>query len=115
MKKLKKDLKAIIDDLDKISQKTNSILSLLEELNKTHTAKPPVLKIKAAAKKAANTMTAIDSVMNIIKKSRTQKGVNTAVLMEKTGFNEKKIWNVINSLKKKGKIKSVARGFYIKI
>jgi putative endonuclease len=54
--------------------------------------------------------TAVDTVLGLIKESGN--GINTAALMEKTGFNEKKIQNLIFKLKKQGKIKSVSKGLY---
>lgn len=65
---------------------------------------------KTAGKKAA---TAADTVFEIINKSK--KGVNTATLMEKTGFDRKKISNVIYKLKNQGKIKSAGKGIYLKV
>jgi hypothetical protein len=37
-----------------------------------------------------------------------------AALMEKTGYNQKKIANLVFKLRKQGKIKSVAKGVYVK-
>jgi len=67
---------------------------------------------KAPTKKKAK-VTAIDTVIKIIK--RTKKGVNTASLKKKTGFSDKKIWNIINRLKKQGEIKSARKGVYVKV
>jgi hypothetical protein len=84
----------------------------LEKLEKTSAAKTPKAGAKAAAKKPAK-VTAIDTLFAIIKKSR--KGVDAATLRKKTGFDNKKVWNHINILKMKGKIRSVERGVYVKI
>jgi uncharacterized membrane protein len=67
---------------------------------------------KAPTKKKAK-VTAIDTVIKIIK--RTKRGVNTASLKKKTGFSDKKIWNIINRLKKQGEIKSARKGVYVKV
>jgi predicted Rossmann fold nucleotide-binding protein DprA/Smf involved in DNA uptake len=71
---------------------------------------------KAAPKKAvpkkAKPATAADTVLAII--NRYKKGVNNAALMEKTGYNQKKISNLVFKLRKQGKIKSVAKGVYVK-
>jgi len=45
---------------------------------------------------------------------KSQKGVNTAALAKKTGFNEKKIHNIFYKLKKQGKFKSEGKGVYVK-
>jgi len=57
-------------------------------------------------------VTAADTVLGIIKRSK--KGVDTAALMEKTGYNQKKIANIVFKLKKQGKIKSDSKGVYVK-
>jgi len=54
----------------------------------------------------------VDTVLAIV--SRSKKGVNTAILMEKTGYDQKKISNLLYKLKKQGKIKSVNKGVYLK-
>ena len=66
---------------------------------------------KAPAKKAAK-VTAADAVLKVI--NRTKKGVNTATLMKKTGFDNKKVANIIFKLKKQGKIKNPQKGLYVK-
>jgi hypothetical protein len=50
-------------------------------------------------------------VLNIIKKSR--KGVNAATLMTKTGFDLKKVRNILQRTYKQGKIKRVEKGIYV--
>ena len=57
-------------------------------------------------------MTAGDTVLNIIEKSR--KGVDAASLQKETGFTTKKIHNIVYKLKKQGKIISESKGFYKK-
>ena len=57
-------------------------------------------------------MTAPDIVLGVIKRSK--KGVSNASLEKKTGFNEKKVSNTVYGLKKAGKIKTVAKGVYVK-
>lgn len=74
-------------------------------------AKKAAPKKKAPAKKAAK-VTAADTVLNVI--NRTKKGVNTATLMKKTGFDNKKVANIIFKLKKQGKIKNPEKGLYVK-
>jgi len=74
-------------------------------------AKKAAAKKKAPAKKAAK-VTAADAVLKVI--NRAKKGVNTANLMKKTGFDNKKVANIIFKLKKQGKIKNPEKGFYVK-
>jgi hypothetical protein len=64
------------------------------------------------AVKAKKSATAADTVLAII--NRSKKGVSTATLAEKTGFDNKKITNIVFMLRKQGKVKSVGRGVYVK-
>ena len=56
-------------------------------------------------------VTATDQVLDIINTSK--KGVNTATLMKKTGFDQKRIRNILQRTYKQGKIKRAERGIYI--
>ena len=131
MKQIKRDLQSVVKNLKSLMQKTEKIAKKLDKLEK---AKPkpkpkarakPKAKVavrvrpakkrvvrKAPAKKKAK-VTAIDTVFKLIQ--RTKKGVNTASLKKKTGFSDKKIWNIINRLKKQGEIKSARKGVYVKV
>ena len=55
--------------------------------------------------------TAVARVLGLIEKS--QNGINTATLMEKTRFDKKKIQNLVFKLTQQGKIKSVSKGLYV--
>jgi len=83
---------------------------------KKATAKKAAPKKKAPAKKApakkAAKVTAADAVLKVI--NRAKKGVNTAAIMKKTGFDNKKVANIIFKLKKQGKIKNPEKGLYVK-
>ena len=61
-------------------------------------------------KKTAQPM-ATDQVLRII--NRSKKGVDTATLMKKTGFDKKKISNILQRTYKQGKIQRVAKGIYV--
>jgi putative endonuclease len=74
-------------------------------------AKKTGAKKKAPAKKAAK-VTAADAILKAV--NRTKKGINTADLMKKTGFDNKKVANIIFKLKKQGKIKNPEKGIYVK-
>ena len=112
MKQLKKDLKAVAKSLKQLTRKTDQMAKRLDKLAKVPAAKKPKKRpAKRVAVKKRAKATAIDTVYSIIKKSK--KGVNAATLKKKSGFENKKIWNNINMLKVKGKIKSVKRGVYV--
>ena len=56
-------------------------------------------------------VTATNQVLDII--NRSKKGVNTATLMKKTGFDQKMVRNILQRTYKQGKIKRAERGIYI--
>lgn len=125
MKRLKKDLQSVVKGLKTLMRKTEKIGKELDRLGEKQIARKPkrrtAAESKAAKKKApqkaaggrATGSTATGVVYNLIAKRK--RGVNTTLIKEKTGFNDKKIWNVINRLKAQGKIKSGQRGVYVKI
>jgi hypothetical protein len=120
MKELKRDLKGLSKLLNQLGRKTEQMAKRIDKLEATRPAKKrrakTAVKTKAAkrsvSKKAVKT-TAVGSVLDIITESK--KGVDTATLSKKTGFESKKIWNVINSLKAQGKVKSAAKGVYVRV
>ena len=120
MKELKRDLKGLSKLLNQLGRKTEQMAKRVDKLEKTRPAKKrrakTAVKTKAAkrsvSRKAVKT-TAVGSVLDIITKSK--KGVDTATLSKKTGFESKKIWNVINSLKAQGKVKSAEKGVYVRV
>ncbi len=116
MKQLKNDLQALSRTLKELTRKTEQMAKRLEKPEKAEVAKTPKPGAKGAGKKVVKKpvkATAIDTIFAIIKKSR--KGVDAATLRKDTGFDNKKVWNHINILKMKGKIRSVKRGVYVKI
>jgi len=122
-KRLKKDLQAVNKELNALVKKTESLLKAVDKLEKPKPTKKPKAKSaktkapkKAPAKKAAvkksAPVTTVDTVLAII--NRSKKGVNTETLIKKTGYNQKKISNLVYKLRKQGKIKSVGKGVYLK-
>jgi len=119
--KLKKDLQAVNKDLKALSKKVDKMIVAAGKLEKPKVVKKekvvkakPIKKIaakKPVARKVAK-VTAADTVFGFIKRYR--KGVVVSTLMKKTGFNKRKIYNNVKVLTKRGKIKSVGRGVYVK-
>jgi len=120
---LKKDLQALNRDINALERKMEKLIAAAEKsekpkVAKKSTAKPVKAKTtkkapakKAPAKKKSAQPTATDQVLRIIKRSK--KGVNTATLMKKTGFDKKKITNILQRTFKQSKIKRVAKGVYV--
>jgi hypothetical protein len=106
---MEKELKALRKDIKDFQKKIDSFTKALETEQKAKALKAKAKK--APAKKKAVKVTATDQVLNII--NRSKKGVNTATLMEKTGFNQKKVTNILQRTFKAGKIKRAAKGIYV--
>jgi len=67
---------------------------------------------KRSARKGKRPATAIEEVFQII--SEAENGVTVKALADQTGFDAKKVHNVIFKLKRQGRIQSVKRGVYVK-
>jgi len=85
------------------SEKTGLKKNTKSTLSKTRRKKPAKRKIAG--------LTDTAQILNIIKRSR--KGIDVATLKQKTGFDEKKIRNMIYKAHKEGIIRRAARGIYI--
>jgi len=110
-----KDLQAISKELTKLANQTEKLAAELGKSEKplaksvkTKTKAKAVTK-KAPAKGGKKTDT--DKLLEII--NRSKKGVDTATLMKKAGFNQKKVRNMLNRTYKQGKITRVAKGIYV--
>lgn len=122
MKEVDVVLKAIADGLRSMADGINSISRQLNDLTKNDGKKSTKVKLekkRAKAKpKAGMKATApqkkatasTDVVFEIIAKANAP--VDNAKISEMTGFDAKKVANVVYRLKKQGKIKSVDRGTY---
>jgi len=66
---------------------------------------------KAVARKKTAQVTATDKILRIVKQSK--KGVDVPTLKKKTGFDDKKVRNIVFRASKEGKIKKSGRGIYV--
>ncbi len=105
--------------LKTLTKQTDKLIKAVDKFEKAAKRKKAKAKAKptrkarakkAPAKKAKVTDT--DRVLNIIKRSK--KGVGVPTLIKKTGFDDKKVRNIINRTLKQGKIKRVGRGVYVR-
>jgi hypothetical protein len=133
---LKKDLAALRKDFKALETKMGKLLKTFETspkpkevskpkaVKKTTAKKAAVKKApakakavkKAPAKKApapkkALPETATDQILKIIKRSK--KGVDVPTLKTKTGFDDKKVRNIVFRAAKEGRIKKSGRGIYV--
>ena len=103
---LTKDLQAISKELTKLANQTEKLAA---ELGKAKKPAPKSVTKKTPAK--GGKITDTDKLLAII--NRSKKGVDTATLMKKTGFDQKKVRNMLNRTYKQGKITRVAKGIYV--
>jgi hypothetical protein len=128
MKEIPSLLKIVSDGLKMIAQGIEAVSDKVDEIAKSQTAEKPKGKkpapaaakskkagkpaAKAPVKKAAAAPTAGETVLKII--SESEQGADTATIMKKTGYDSKKVANMVYRLGKQGKIKSIRKGVYVK-
>ena len=125
MKQLKRSLQSILKGLKALAERTEKLEKQLAKFEKPQATKKPKPKAKVKPKPARKAparrpvarktakITAVDSVLGIIQSSKGE--VTTAQIKKKTGFSNKKIFDIISRSKKQGKVKTVARGVYAKV
>jgi hypothetical protein len=115
---IKKDLQAVNREIKALSRTMEKLIKDFDKSQKAQTAKTLTLKAtkrvpakKAPAKKRAANLTATDQILKIV--NRSKKGVGPQALRKKTGFDDRKITNILQRAFKAGKIKRAGRGIYI--
>jgi len=123
---LKKDLMSLKKEFKAVEKKMETLLKAVEKIGKAPkaaakkvvtkktvktkaTKKAPAKKV--VAKKATPQATATEQILDIIK--RFKKGVDVPTLKERTGFDDKKVRNIVFRASKEGKIKKSGRGIYV--
>jgi hypothetical protein len=107
----KEDLQALNKDIKALEKKMGKLIAAAEKGTKAKNTKKAQER-KTPAKKKPAQPTATGRVLEII--NRSNKGVNVATLLNKTGFNQKKVTNILQRTYKQGKIKRVAKGVYVR-
>ena len=120
---LKRDLQAVKRDIKALEKKLENLLKAYEKPQRPKAArkvkrrtvkaktKPRAVAKKTIRRKRAPQMTATEQILKIVRRSR--KGVDVPTLKAKTGFQDKKVRNIIFRASKEGKIKKVGRGIYV--
>jgi hypothetical protein len=120
---LKQDLKALQKKIKALEKKMNKLALAIEKSEKPKAAKKPRTKSvaaktatkapakKAPAKKKSAKLSASDQVIKII--NRSKDGIDAAKLVKKTGFDLKKVRNILHRTFKMGKIKRAGKGVYV--
>ena len=125
MKKLQDQLKEVSKALAKLTKQVEKIAVQAKKLDAPKKAAAPKKKAtkkaarksapakKAAAPKAAaKTGTVLDTVYDVIRRSRN--GATIAKLKEKTALNPRQLSNALYKLSKREKIVAKSRGLYVK-
>jgi hypothetical protein len=126
---LKKEFKALEKKMEKLlkaagsarpAKKTAKTKAVKAKPAPKAAAKKTAAKKTAVAKKSAKKAaggkktapaTATDEILKIIK--RAKKGVDVPTLKKKTGFDDKKVRNIVFRAAKEGRIKKSGRGVYV--
>ena len=131
MKKMKTQLKTISKSLVSLSKQVDRLTKQVDKLQpatkkaapKKATVKRKTVARKTIAKKRAPAktkkrapakkgLTVLDSVHNVIKRSRS--GVSIATLKAKTKLDSRQLSNALYKLSKKGLVHAKSRGVYVK-
>ena len=120
---LKRDLQAVKKDIVALQKKMEKLLKAYERPQKAKAVKRTKKKVvkarpkravkmrKTTRKKKTPAITATEQVLKIVRRSR--KGVDVPMLKAKTGFDDKKVRNIVFRASKEGKIKKIGRGIYV--
>lgn len=94
-------------DVDRLNARLDRIEKLIKSLRTGH------VNLRSAGKltRGRTGMTAFDQVLQVIK--GYSQGIGIAEIKLRTGFDDKKIRNIIFRLNKIGKIRRKSRGIYI--
>ena len=131
MKKMKTQLKTISKSLVSLSKQVDRLTKQVDKLQpatKKAAPKKATVKRKAVARKtiakkrapakttkrapAKKGLSVLDSVHNVIKRSRS--GVSIGTLKAKTKLDSRQLSNALYKLSKKGLVRAKSRGVYVK-
>lgn len=96
-------------DVDRLMEKIGQLESLLKTMSLQNLPAPQ----PRSAPSRKSVLSASDQVQSVI--SHHKNGIAFAVIQKKTGFEEKKLRNIIFRLNKLERIKSKSRGIYTAI
>jgi len=99
----KQDINRLVDKIDELEKSVKE--ALLPSQQPASTRAPRKKKVDLTKQSAS------DAVLEVITDART--GIKFPEIKAKTGFNDKKLRNIIYRLGKLGKIKNKKRGVYI--
>ncbi len=100
-------------DIKKLTDRIDNLEKLIKQSARFSTKNKSAYSSSSGGKMSGGkyAMTASDIVLGIVRSSK--KGLGFADIQAKTGFNDKKLRNIIFRLNKIGKITRKSRGIYI--
>ncbi len=93
-------------DVDQLMVRMDRLENLIKSSMGSSNVKTQIVRRKTS-------LTAVDIVLDTIK--RSNQGIDFSQIQVKTGYDEKKIRNIIFRLNKTGKIKRKSRGIYVAV
>ena len=112
----KKELTALKKEFKTLERKLDKFLKAIEKSGTKATKQSRAKTVKATAKKTPAKkktvkVTATDQVLDII--NRSKNGVDASTIKKKTGFDDKKIRNILFRTFKQGKTQRADKGIYV--
>lgn len=114
LKAFAKGIDNIADRLDTLAEQPDGAAAPEKEKTERparETKKSKTTRSRKKTTRKSKKKSATDVVHNLIIES--QEGVNIETLSQQSGYDPKKIYNIVYRLKKQGKIKSGKKGIYI--
>ena len=93
-------------DIDRLEKKISQLEKLIRSTAATGRIRPPA----NAGRSTKSAASAMDTVYNVVRRARN--GASFQYIKTKTGFDDKKVRNIIFRLNKLEKIKRQSRGVY---
>jgi predicted Rossmann fold nucleotide-binding protein DprA/Smf involved in DNA uptake len=95
-----------------VEKKTTAPKKTVAKPKKKEVSPKKAAAVKTSEAGDAEKNTVLDSVMDVIKKSKN--GATIASLKAKTNLESRQLSNALYKLSKKGQIKTISRGVYVK-
>lgn len=116
---LRKILHSIEVGLEVLQEKTKEMERMVDAIEKALAAEGPKSRGRQKPqrkgrprKRPTKKESAMEAVLNVILSN--EEAVTTEQIRQKTGFDNRKIWDIVNRAKKQGKVKSVGKGLYVR-
>ena len=110
MKNLQSQLKSVSKSLAALSKQVEKLSKQVQKPKAVK--KAPAKKVAARKASPAGGKTVLDTVLDVIKRSK--RGVTVAQLKTKTKLDARQLSNALYKLSKKGQVYAKSRGLYVK-